>query len=181
MYSNIVKQYANWSVCFLCGFDMENGHTSKMCPWQLQCANHQEWYDRANANQYIAAGYNACTKAMHKSQLPCWWCGAVQVVVKCVKSFDAKPILYPTQNIVVNDDDKRVITLNITKRHKMCGIVTPPKKPSIPPTHAVTITGPTLVFVLKGTPMKNIQPTTNPLTINLPDGTVVQSTHRCNF
>jgi hypothetical protein len=29
MYSNILKVYANWNVCFLCGFDVENGHTSK--------------------------------------------------------------------------------------------------------------------------------------------------------
>ena len=70
MYSNIVKRYANWNVCFSCEFDVEDGHTSTTCPWQLQCANHQEGYDRANASQYIAAGYNACTKAMHKSQLP---------------------------------------------------------------------------------------------------------------
>jgi hypothetical protein len=41
MYSNIVKRYANWNICFLCGFDMEDGHTSKTCPWQLRHANHQ--------------------------------------------------------------------------------------------------------------------------------------------
>jgi hypothetical protein len=29
MYSNILKAYANWNVCFLCGFDVEDGHTSK--------------------------------------------------------------------------------------------------------------------------------------------------------
>ena len=63
----------------------------------------------------------------------------------------------------------------------MCGIVTPLKKPAIPPTHAVADTGATSVFVLKGTPMKNIWPATNPLTINLPDGTVVRSTHICYF
>ena len=70
MYSNIVKRYANRNVCFLCGFDIEDGHTSKICPWQLQHANHQERYDPTNASQYIGGGYNACTKAMHKSQLP---------------------------------------------------------------------------------------------------------------
>ena len=64
MYSNIIKRYANWKVCFVCG------HSSKTCPWQLRRANHQEGYDRANANQYIAVGYNACTEAIHKSQLP---------------------------------------------------------------------------------------------------------------
>ena len=70
MHSNILKRNANWNVCFLCGFDVEDGHTSKTCPWQLRRVNHQEGFDGANANQYIAAGCDACTKAMHKSQLP---------------------------------------------------------------------------------------------------------------
>ena len=70
MYSNIIKRYANWNVCFSCGFDVEDGHTSKTCPAPWRRANHQEGYTRANSGQYIAAGYDACTKAMHKSQLP---------------------------------------------------------------------------------------------------------------
>jgi rubrerythrin len=32
MYSNIIKKKANWNVCFSCGFDVEDGHTSKTCP-----------------------------------------------------------------------------------------------------------------------------------------------------
>jgi hypothetical protein len=56
-----------------------------------------------------------------------------------------------------------------------------PTKPAIPPTYAVADTRATLVFVLKGMPMRNIWPTTNPLTIILPDGKVVKSTHVCNF
>ena len=55
----------------------------------------------------------------------------------------------------------------------MCGILTQPKKPAIPPTHAEADTRATLVFVLKGTKMKNIWPAVTPLIINLPDGTVV--------
>ena len=70
MYSNILKVYANWNVCFSCGFDVEDGHTSKTCPALWRRANHQEGFDRTNASQYILAGYDACTKAMHKSQLP---------------------------------------------------------------------------------------------------------------
>jgi hypothetical protein len=56
-----------------------------------------------------------------------------------------------------------------------------PKKPAIPITHAVADTGATSVLVMKNTPMKNICPTTNPLNINLPDGTIVKSTHICNL
>jgi hypothetical protein len=70
MYSNIIKKHANWNICFLCGFDVEDGYTSKTCPTPRRRANHQERFDRNNSGQYIVAGYDACTKAMHKSQLP---------------------------------------------------------------------------------------------------------------
>jgi hypothetical protein len=45
MYSNIIKTYANWNVCFSCGFDVEDGHTSKTCPAPWRRANHQEGFD----------------------------------------------------------------------------------------------------------------------------------------
>ena len=32
MYSNIVKRYSNMNVCFLCEFDVKDGHTSRTCP-----------------------------------------------------------------------------------------------------------------------------------------------------
>ena len=70
MYSNIIKQYANWNVCFSFGFDVKDGHKSKTCPAPWRCVNHQEGYTCANSGQYIVAGYDACTKAMYKSQLP---------------------------------------------------------------------------------------------------------------
>ena len=69
-YSNIVKRYANMNVCFSCGFDVEDGHTSVTCPMQWRRPNHQVGFTRANAQQYINAGYDACTRAMHKSQYP---------------------------------------------------------------------------------------------------------------
>ena len=70
MYSNIIKKYLNWNVCFSCGFDVKDGHTLKTCPAPRRRANHQEGFDRNNVGQYIGAGFHACTKAMHKSQLP---------------------------------------------------------------------------------------------------------------
>ena len=63
----------------------------------------------------------------------------------------------------------------------MCGIITQPKKPAIPPTHAVAGIGATSIFVLKGTTMKNIRPAVKPLVINLPNSTVVRSTDVCDF
>ncbi len=58
------------NACFSCGFDVEDRHTSKTYPAIWVCANHQEGYNRSNAQQYIVAGYDACTKAMHKTQYP---------------------------------------------------------------------------------------------------------------
>jgi hypothetical protein len=74
-----------------------------------------------------------------------------------------------------------VITSNISGSHKLCGIITHPRKPPIPLTHAVADTGATLVFVLKGRKMKNIRPAVTPLVVNLPDGIVVRSTHICDY
>ena len=69
-YSNIVKRHANMNVCFSCGFDVEDGHNSSTCPMQWRRPNHQVGFTRANAQQYINAGYDACTRAMHKTQYP---------------------------------------------------------------------------------------------------------------
>ena len=67
-YSNIYKRYNNWNACFSCGFDIEDGHTSATCPFRK--ANHQVSFSRENAQQFIAAGYDPCTRGMHKSVLP---------------------------------------------------------------------------------------------------------------
>ncbi len=47
--------------------------------------------------------------------------------------------------------------------------------------HAIADTGATSIFVMEGTPMENVQPTAHPITINLPDGKKVMSTHTCNI
>ncbi len=65
---------------------------------------------------------------------------------------------------------------------QICASSVHPKKPSIPITHAVADTGATSVMIMKKTPnMKNVHQATNPLTINLPDGTMVKSTHICDL
>ena len=72
MYSNIVR-YSNMNVCFSCGFNVENGHTSRTCPQVQRRANHQEAYDQSNAQQqYIDVGYDACTKAKASELLTVW-------------------------------------------------------------------------------------------------------------
>ena len=71
-FSNTTKQYANWNVCFTCGFDVEEGHTSATCPIEWRKPNHQENFNCANAQQYITAGYKPCQKGMHKNVLPAY-------------------------------------------------------------------------------------------------------------
>jgi hypothetical protein len=70
LHSNIVKQFSNMNACFSWGFDVEDRHMSKTCPREWQRPNHQEGYNQPNSQAYIAAGYDACTKAMNKSQYP---------------------------------------------------------------------------------------------------------------
>ncbi len=67
-FSNIYKLHNNWNACFSCGFDIEDGHTSITCPFKRW--NHQDSFTCGNAQQFIAAGYDPCTKGMHKTVLP---------------------------------------------------------------------------------------------------------------
>ena len=60
MYSNIIKWYVNWNICFSWGFNVEDGHMSKTRPAPWRHANHQEGYTCANLGQYIATGYDVC-------------------------------------------------------------------------------------------------------------------------
>ncbi len=46
---------------------------------------------------------------------------------------------------------------------------------------AIADTGATSIFIMEGTPCKNIRPAIRPLTINLTDGTKVKSTHTCDI
>ena len=68
--SNVYKIHNNWNVCFSCGFDVEDNNTSQMCPAHWRKMNHQDSYTRENAQQFINAGYDPCTKGMHKTVLP---------------------------------------------------------------------------------------------------------------
>ncbi len=64
------KVHNHWNVCFSCGFDVEDGHTSQTCPAHWRKMNHQDAYMRKNAQQFISPGYDPCTKGMHKTVLP---------------------------------------------------------------------------------------------------------------
>ena len=68
--SNITKSFANWNVCYSCGFDIEDGHTSVTCPHAWRQTNHQEGFTRGNAQAYLNAGWDPSTKGMHKTKFP---------------------------------------------------------------------------------------------------------------
>ena len=91
--------------------------------------------------------------------------------------------MYPTQSIDLESDDITVVTDNLsTRRQQICASSIHPRQPSIPITHAVADTGATSIMIMKKTPnMKNVHPATKPLKINLPDGSIVQSTHICDL
>jgi hypothetical protein len=55
--SNRVKLYANWNVCYSCGFDVPGGHTSMTCPTNLHKLLHDIYFTQQNAQQYIALGH----------------------------------------------------------------------------------------------------------------------------
>ena len=112
----------------------------------------------------------------------------------------------PTQIInvttEVDDDDKTIVTSNQTqdlsnllKGHATTGTTIAATAQqlfgapnpqylnviAIAALQAIADTGATSIFIMEGTPCKNIHPAICPLTINLPDGTKVKSTHTCNI
>ncbi len=48
-----IKRYANWNMCFSCGFNVEDGHTLVTCPMEWQQPNHLVGYmlDDAGSTQ----------------------------------------------------------------------------------------------------------------------------------
>jgi hypothetical protein len=70
LYSNITKIFANWNVCYTCGFGTKDGHTLVTCPRGWHKPKHQEGFDRNNAQAYIDAGWKPSTKGRHKTQFP---------------------------------------------------------------------------------------------------------------
>jgi hypothetical protein len=76
-----------------------------------------------------------------------------------------------------------VITSNVLSSsplHQLAGFAPRTKTINIDNSHGIANTGATLVFVKTGVPVDNKQPATNPLTVDLPDGCQVESTHTCD-
>ncbi len=114
--------------------------------------------------------------------------------VKKLKMVNSTISSYPTQLDVAasifakdNDNDNTVVALNCSPKHTSANSAqTAPEHQHyanmlIEMLHAITDTAATFIFVMEGTPMENIKPTMSPITINLPDGKRVMSTHTCNI
>jgi hypothetical protein len=107
--------------------------------------------------------------------------------VNSLKRVTTDNSLYPTLTSIaasiINDsnsnDDKTVVTLNLNAS-QLPSRIHQANAMMINPTHAVVDTGATSLFVMEGTNCKNKRIAINPITISLPDGKKVTSTHICN-
>jgi hypothetical protein len=142
------------NACFSCGFDVENGHTSKTCPTIWRRKNHQKRYNRSNSQQFIVAGYNACTKAMHKMQYPNFWrCGAEQVnsIVNLKNEINIYETLDPIKTGSIVAGDETVVTSNKTQqKESIANGAADNNMMSFAKTLAVADTGATSLFVMEG-------------------------------
>jgi hypothetical protein len=118
----------------------------------------------------------------------------VNVEVEKLEMVNSTISLYPTQLDVAasifainNDNDNTVVTSNCSLKHSSANSAqTAPEHRHyanmfIDVSHAIIDTGATSIFVMEGTPMEKIKPTMSPITINLPDGKRVRSTHTCKI
>jgi hypothetical protein len=80
---------------------------------------------------------------------------------------------------VANNDNEPVVILN-SSATRQC-LSEQVHAMIIKPTHAVADTGATSVFVMEGTPCKNLRLAENPITFSLPDGKKVTLMHICNI
>ena len=67
-YFNITKSYANQNLCYSCGFDVEDCHTSATCNGRK--TGHQEGFTCSNYMEYEHVNHPFCKKAMHKTIYP---------------------------------------------------------------------------------------------------------------
>jgi hypothetical protein len=67
-FTNTVKLFANQNVCFTCGFDVEDWHTSTTCPNKK--LGHQDGFSCSNYMEYKHANHKFCRKGMHKTMYP---------------------------------------------------------------------------------------------------------------
>ncbi len=199
-FSNTVKSYTNWNACYSWGlmWKVEDGHTSVGA---TNCgenpATKRISHVLMHKNTWMRGGIHAprgCTRANYPAVDIM---GGVEEYIanKCKSLFSAQP-LDPTQIVnLCNNNDVTITTSNlsltvwpqhvslVTTAHHLFGAPTPQyfNAITIATSQAIADTGATSIFIMEGTPIKNIRPATKQLKINLPDGSQVKSTHLCNI
>ena len=79
-------------------------------------------------------------------------------------------------------DDITVAASNLSSKQQNAASAIPRAvKFTVPTSHSIADTGATSIFVMAGTPMNNVRTTAAPLSINLPNGGIVKSTHVCDI
>ena len=91
------------------------------------------------------------------------------------------PIITHNQFDILSDqyDDDDANNEEDNSRHSASSASTLPTNP--PVQHAISDSGATSHFVVEGAPVINIMVDTEPITITLPDGANIQSSHTCNL
>jgi hypothetical protein len=100
-----------------------------------------------------------------------------------------------------DDDDRTIVTSNRTYDRTIVPVSTPRPRPLAAAAHhlfglpshekinaitldaqqAIADTGATSIFIMEGVDVENKRVATHPITISLPDGRKVKSTHECDF
>ena len=93
---------------------------------------------------------------------------------------------YPQQRVIIAPKTIPLQTKynawkKLKKESKLHEIASATNNINIPKAMGIGDSGATSHFVLPGTPVKNVQITTSPLKINLPDGEQIMSTHTCEL
>ena len=138
---------------------------------------------------------------MYKTQYPNMWrCGAVENNIELNKiktSFTSCYPSYPTllkgMPLAIDDNNVTIVTSNlrscqrvtqppvIAHHMRALALTTSSTTPLIRPSHIIADTGASSIFVMDTTNVTNKHITWNPISVNLPDGSLITSTHKCNI
>ncbi len=196
-HSNPNKLFGNWNACYLCGFDIDDRYTLKTCPRDWCKPTHIEAFIQGNAQSYIAAGYDCCTRGMHKTVLPnaAFWQGGAENTYCVANKFNDLVSVYdsssnPTKFVdgapTCDGDKVTVAASNQSPRDQphLTGM-----RPSyaaaarslfghplqeslnavtIVSTKATADTGATSIFIMEGANVVNKLCASKPLSINMP-------------
>ena len=61
-YSNLTKKFVNWNMCYSCGFDIPDGHTSQTCQQYLRKPDHDIYFRPAECAALHQPGVQLCNE-----------------------------------------------------------------------------------------------------------------------